>query len=79
MGEDEYVTRYILRRILFSIPVLLAIVFFAFLIVKMQPGGPFVYRAASQMPENLRDFQWVDIFEADGLSRLVMAIKAGIE
>ena len=54
MGEDVHVTRYILRRILFSIPVLLAIVFFSFLIVKMQPGGPFISRAASPMPENLR-------------------------
>jgi len=48
-------TRYILRRILFSIPVLLAIMFFSFLIVKMQPGGPFVSTTGGNpMPENLR-------------------------
>ena len=48
-------TRYIIRRILFSIPVLLAIVFFSFLIVKMQPGGPFISTAGgNSLPENLR-------------------------
>lgn len=48
-------TRYIVRRILFSIPVLLAILFFSFLIVKMQPGGPFVSTmGGNPMPENLR-------------------------
>jgi len=48
-------TRYILRRILFSIPVLIAIVFFAFLMVRLQPEGPFnTTPGGFPMPENLR-------------------------
>jgi hypothetical protein len=32
-----------------------------------------------ELPESLQDFQWVDLFEADGWSRLERAIQAGIE
>ena len=31
------------------------------------------------VPETVRDFQWVDLFEEDGWTRLVKAIRAGIE
>jgi hypothetical protein len=31
-----------------------------------------------QTPESLRDFQWVDLFEADGWSRLVRALQIGM-
>jgi hypothetical protein len=31
------------------------------------------------VPENLCDFQWVDLFEEDGWTRLVKAIQAGME
>jgi oligopeptide transport system permease protein len=49
------VTRFIIRRILLSIPVLLAIMFFSFLMVRLQPEGPFNSSAGGrQMSENLR-------------------------
>jgi hypothetical protein len=32
-----------------------------------------------EAPERLRDFQWVDLFEEDGWTRLVKAIQVGIE
>jgi serine/threonine protein kinase len=32
-----------------------------------------------EVPETLRDFQWVNLFEEDGWTRLVKAIKIGIE
>jgi hypothetical protein len=32
-----------------------------------------------EMPESLRDFQWVDLFEEDGWTRLVKAIQVGME
>jgi oligopeptide transport system permease protein len=47
--------RYILRRILFSIPVLFTVVLFSFLLIRLQPNGPFAYTAAGfPMPESLR-------------------------
>jgi len=48
-------TRFIIRRILLSIPVLMAIVFFSFLMVRLQPEGPFNSTAGGHaLPENLR-------------------------
>jgi hypothetical protein len=32
-----------------------------------------------EVPERLRDFQWVDLFEEDGWTRLVEAIQVGME
>jgi tetratricopeptide (TPR) repeat protein len=32
-----------------------------------------------EAPDRLRDFQWVDLFEEDGWTRLVRAIQAGME
>ena len=32
-----------------------------------------------EVPESLRDFQWVNLFEEDGWTRLVTAIQAGVE
>jgi hypothetical protein len=32
-----------------------------------------------ELPESLRRFQWVDIFEEEGWSRLVEALKVGLE
>ena len=32
-----------------------------------------------EVPESLRDFQWVNLFEEDGWTRLVKAIQAGME
>jgi hypothetical protein len=32
-----------------------------------------------EVPESLRDFQWVNLFEEDGWTRLVKAIQVGIE
>jgi hypothetical protein len=32
-----------------------------------------------EVPESLRDFQWVDLFEKDGWPRLVRAIQVGME
>jgi oligopeptide transport system permease protein len=47
--------RYILRRILLSIPVLIAILFFSFLMVRLQPYGPFESTAGGHsLPENVR-------------------------
>lgn len=48
-------TRYIIRRILLSIPVLIAILFFSFLMVRLQPHGPFEASAGGRsLPENVR-------------------------
>jgi oligopeptide transport system permease protein len=48
-------TRFIARRILLSIPVLASIVFFSFLMVRLQPEGPFNSSAGGNpLPENLR-------------------------
>ncbi|MGD8603844.1 MAG: ABC transporter permease [Anaerolineales bacterium] len=47
--------RYILRRILFSIPVLFTVVLFSFLLIRLQPNGPFAATPAGfPMPETLR-------------------------
>lgn len=48
-------SRYIFRRVLLSIPVLIAILFFAFLMVRLQPTGPFESSAGGHsLPENVR-------------------------
>lgn len=48
-------TRYIIRRLLLSVPVVFAILFFSFLMIRLQPSGPFVVTAGGNpMPENLR-------------------------
>lgn len=47
--------RYIIRRVLFSIPVLFTVILFSFLLIRLQPSGPFAYTAAGfPMPESLR-------------------------
>ncbi|MGA9531483.1 MAG: ABC transporter permease [Anaerolineales bacterium] len=46
---------YILRRLLFSIPVLLALLLFTFLLIRLQPSGPFSATAAGfPIPETVR-------------------------
>lgn len=46
---------YILRRLLFSIPVLLALLLFTFLLIRLQPSGPFSSTAAGfPIPEAVR-------------------------
>ncbi|NOZ73592.1 MAG: ABC transporter permease [Chloroflexi bacterium] len=47
-------TKYIIRRILFSIPVLLAITIFTFAVVQALPGGPFSTVGEKSMPEHMR-------------------------
>ncbi|TEU16928.1 MAG: toll/interleukin-1 receptor domain-containing protein, partial [Anaerolineales bacterium] len=32
-----------------------------------------------EVPESLRDFQWVNLFEEDGWTRLVKAIQVGVK
>ena len=44
-------TRYIIRRIILSIPVILAVLFYSFLMIRLQPHGPF---ASKTLPEQLR-------------------------
>lgn len=47
--------RYIIRRVVFSIPVLFAVVLFSFLLIRLQPTGPFSATAAGfPMAESLR-------------------------
>lgn len=47
-------TKFIIRRILFSIPVLLAITIFTFAVVQALPGGPFSTVGEKSMPEHMR-------------------------
>lgn len=47
--------RYIIRRILFSIPVLFTVVLFSFLLIRLQPNGPFAATPAGfPMAESTR-------------------------
>jgi len=49
------VKNYIVRRLLFSIPVLLALLLFTFLLIRLQPSGPFAASAAGfPIPEAVR-------------------------
>ena len=47
-------TRYIIRRLIVSIPVLFAIVLFTFAVVHALPGGPFSTVGEKAMPEHIR-------------------------
>ena len=47
-------TRYIIRRILWFIPVLLAIMAVTFFLAKVMPGGPFDFAGEKQLPESVR-------------------------
>jgi len=47
-------TKFILRRLLVSIPVLLAITLFTFVVVQALPGGPFSTVGFKAMPEHMR-------------------------
>jgi oligopeptide transport system permease protein len=47
-------TRYIIRRLLVSIPVVFAIVLFTFAVVHALPGGPFSNVGEKAMPEQMR-------------------------
>jgi ABC-type dipeptide/oligopeptide/nickel transport system permease component len=43
-------TRFVVRRVLWSIPVLLAIVLFVFLLMRALPGGPFDFAGDKSLP-----------------------------
>jgi ABC-type dipeptide/oligopeptide/nickel transport system permease component len=43
-------TRYIIRRVLWSIPVLLALILFVFLLMRSLPGGPFDFAGDKALP-----------------------------
>lgn len=45
---------YIVRRLLWAIPVLLAIVVVTFFLARAIPGGPFDFRGEKQLPETIR-------------------------
>lgn len=47
-------TKYILRRLLFSIPVLFAMILATFLLIQALPGGPFDTVGERAMPEQMR-------------------------
>ncbi|MGD8633328.1 MAG: ABC transporter permease [Anaerolineales bacterium] len=47
-------TKYIIRRVLFSIPVLIAISLATFLMIQALPGGPFDVVGTKAMPEQMR-------------------------
>ncbi len=47
-------TKFIIRRFLFSIPVLFAITLFTFAVVQALPGGPFSSVGEKSMPEHMR-------------------------
>lgn len=47
-------TRYIIRRIFMSIPVLLAIALVTFILIQALPGGPFSTVGLKSMPEDMR-------------------------
>jgi oligopeptide transport system permease protein len=46
--------RYIIRRLIVSIPVVFAIVLFTFAVVHALPGGPFSSVGEKAMPEQMR-------------------------
>ncbi len=46
--------RYIIRRILWSIPVLFALVLFVFLLMRALPGGPFDFSGDRTLPESVQ-------------------------
>ena len=43
-------SRYIARRVLFSIPVLLALVLTVFILMRSLPGGPFDFAGDKSLP-----------------------------
>ncbi|PJF31183.1 MAG: hypothetical protein CUN51_04765 [Candidatus Thermofonsia Clade 1 bacterium] len=47
-------TKYILRRILIAIPVLFAIIFATFVLIRAVPGGPFDFTGSKSTPESIR-------------------------
>lgn len=47
-------SKYIIRRLLWAIPVLLAIITATFLLAHSIPGGPFDYAGEKQLPESVR-------------------------
>ncbi|NPA90902.1 MAG: ABC transporter permease [Chloroflexi bacterium] len=47
-------TRYIIRRVLWFIPVLLAIMAVTFFLAYITPGGPFDFAGEKQLPESVR-------------------------
>ncbi|MFN7209644.1 MAG: ABC transporter permease [Aggregatilineales bacterium] len=47
-------TKYILRRILIAIPVLFAIIFTTFILIRAVPGGPFDFTGSKSTPEAIR-------------------------
>jgi len=47
-------TQYIIRRLLYAIPVLFAIILATFVLVHAMPGGPFDSVGQKAMPENIR-------------------------
>lgn len=46
--------RFVLRRIVIGIPVLIAIIFVSFLLVRAVPGGPFDFLGSRTMPAEIR-------------------------
>ncbi len=44
-------TRYIARRVLWSVPVLFALILFVFLLMRALPGGPFDFAGDRTLPE----------------------------
>ncbi len=47
-------TKFIIRRILVAIPVMFAIIFFTFLLMRAVPGGPFDFSGSKSTPESIR-------------------------
>ncbi len=47
-------TKFIIRRILVAIPVMFAIIFFTFLLMRAVPGGPFDFSGSKSTPETIR-------------------------
>ncbi|MFN2149061.1 MAG: hypothetical protein ACK2T2_11770, partial [Anaerolineales bacterium] len=47
-------TKYIIRRIVFAIPVMLAISLATFLLIQALPGGPFDAVGTKAMPEQMK-------------------------
>ncbi len=47
-------TKYVIRRLLWAIPVLLAIITATFLLARSIPGGPFDFAGEKQIPESVR-------------------------
>ena len=46
--------KYVIRRLLFSIPVIFAITLFTFVVIQALPGGPFSTVGEKSMPEHMR-------------------------